>query len=216
MTPKAEEQLRKIIGDGTFEAMKEMPSPLYGTLAEAIMLSMELYKNYMPEVLAHDVTFSVKQDVDGGYGACFKIGVQEFSLKPNGDKPESAEWMIGNLKHAFESFKKTNSDTNCKEEKTCHDCEGNGWVIGIDGETTCCGDFIEPFVCCNIPIQKQIQVQLKCEKCNGSGRIVSDNNSKLKQFIDWLNSGEYSFDNCQNMIRDIEEKANSLITTDKK
>jgi hypothetical protein len=61
-----------------------------------------------------------------------------------------------------------------EEPKICDNCEGHGWTIEIDIESECCGNFIEPFVCCNNPSQKQIQVQSKCEKCVGYGLVTSN------------------------------------------
>ena len=56
---------------------------------------------------------------------------------------------------------------HCEFEEEC-DCDG-GLVIVIESEAVCCGNFLEPFVCCNNPDAKQIQVQATCPKCEGTG-----------------------------------------------
>ena len=51
----------------------------------------------------------------------------------------------------------------------CKYCQGEGWWVGEDIEADCCGCPLESGECCGIPIGVQVQIQVECQACEGTG-----------------------------------------------
>lgn len=63
-------------------------------------------------------------------------------------------------------------------KKDCQTCGGDGFIIVAIGVPECCGNFIEPFVCCNNPIEGFIPSQERCPECEAEEEIINEQINK--------------------------------------
>lgn len=56
------------------------------------------------------------------------------------------------------------------KSKICKECNGEKFTIELDYIVDCCGKPEENGNCCNELIQRPIQVQIECKRCNGTGK----------------------------------------------
>ena len=59
--------------------------------------------------------------------------------------------------------------THLEEENTCPNCDGYGWVSGSEAQHGCDGSEED----CQRTCPVQVQIQVGCEMCNGTGDFTS-------------------------------------------
>lgn len=57
-------------------------------------------------------------------------------------------------------------------EGECPDCEGIGYVSGEETYAACCRNENSDGSCCGIPVPEAEQVQIPCETCQTTGKIL--------------------------------------------